>query len=51
MKRVGKEGIASEYLPWIMISVAILVIILLSIFLFKEEGLSLLDRIKGLFRG
>jgi len=47
----NKKGIVSEYLPWILISLAILVVLMISIFLLKEKGVSLLDELKGLFRG
>ena len=49
-KRDKKKGIVSEYLPWILIAVAVLVIVLLSIFLLKGKGISLIDKLKGLFR-
>lgn len=51
MKRVGKRGIASEYLPWILIAVAILVIVMIVIFILKGKGVSLIDQIKNIFRG
>lgn len=49
--RCGRtKGIVSDYLPWILIAVAVLVIVLLSIFLLKGKGISLIDKLKGLFR-
>ena len=48
---VGKKGIVSEYLPWIIIAVAVLVILMISIFFLKGKGLSALDGLKNLFRG
>jgi len=52
MKRViNKKGIISEYLPWILIAVAVLVILMIAIFVLKEKGFSLIDQIKDLFAG
>jgi len=48
-KRTDKKGIISEYLPWILIAVAVLVILLLAIFVLKDKGFSLIDQIKNLF--
>lgn len=54
MKRLNffseKKGIASEALPWILISIAILVILMLTIFILKGKGISLIDQLKGIFR-
>jgi hypothetical protein len=50
MKKGNKRGIAAEYLPWLLLSLILLVIVLISIFFLKEKGVSLLDQIKGLFR-
>jgi len=44
----GKRGIISDYLPWILIAVAVLVILMITIFLLKGEGSSLIDKIKNL---
>ncbi len=51
MKFINKRGVISEYLPWILIAVAVLAIIMISIFLLKDQGVSLIDKIKSLFRG
>ncbi len=45
-----KKGIVSEYLPWILISLAVLVIIVLFFIILKDKGFSLIEKIKGLFR-
>ncbi|MBU4069725.1 MAG: hypothetical protein KJ646_01975 [Nanoarchaeota archaeon] len=45
-----KKGVISEYLPWILIAIAVLTIIVISIFLLKEKGFTLIDQIKNLFR-
>ncbi|NCN51679.1 hypothetical protein GW931_01575 [archaeon] len=47
----GKKGIVSEYLPWILISLAILTVLMISIFFLKGKGISVLDGLKGIFRG
>ncbi|MFH1326595.1 MAG: hypothetical protein ABIH59_00520 [archaeon] len=49
MLNFKKRGVASEYLPWILIAVAILVILMITMFLMKDQGLSLIDKIKNLF--
>jgi len=51
MKKWNNKGISSEYLPWLLIALAILVILTLSIFLLKDKGLAVLDGIKQIFRG
>ena len=43
----NKRGIISEYLPWIIIAVAVLVILMITIFVLREEGVSLIDKIKN----
>lgn len=48
--RISKRGIVSEYLPWILIAVAVLVILMITIFLLKGRGESLIDSIKNFFR-
>tara|TARA_Y100000034_G_scaffold42057_1_gene51625 strand:+ start:4885 stop:5034 length:150 start_codon:yes stop_codon:yes gene_type:complete len=44
-----KRGIISDYLPWLLIAIAVLAIVMVSIFLLKDKGISLIDRIKDLF--
>ena len=55
MKRLknkkNKKGIVSEALPWILISIAIMVILMLSIFMLKDKGIVVIDKIRGIFRG
>lgn len=48
---MNKRGIVMEYLPWLLIALAVLTILALTIFLLKEKGTSLIDQIKNLFRG
>jgi len=47
-KRECKKGIISEYLPWILIAIAVLAILMLTIFILKGEGMSLIDKVKDL---
>jgi len=49
MKKRDKKGIVTEYLPWLLIALVVLVIVLMSIFILKEKGVSLIDQIKNLF--
>ncbi|MDZ4226743.1 MAG: hypothetical protein U1B79_01380 [Candidatus Pacearchaeota archaeon] len=51
MKKRGKRGIIADYLPWILIAVAVLVILMISIFILRGQGVSFIDKIKGLFGG
>lgn len=46
-----KRGVVSDYLPWILIAVAVLAILGLSAFLLRQQGSSLIDSIKNLVRG
>ncbi|MBS3084365.1 hypothetical protein J4411_00435 [Candidatus Pacearchaeota archaeon] len=52
MKRLcvakNKKGVVSEYLPWILISIAVLVVVMVAIFFLKEKGVSVLDFIKNI---
>lgn len=45
-----RRGIISEALPWIIISIAILVILMVSVFVMRGEGTSIIDKVKGLFK-
>ena len=44
------RAVISDYLPWLLIAVAILAIVMIAIFLLKEKGFSLIDQIKNLFK-
>jgi len=46
-----KKGIVSEYLPWLLIALAILIILSLSAFIFKGKGLEIISKGLELFRG
>ena len=51
MKKNGnKKGIITEYLPWLLISLAVLAIVMITIFFLKQEGISLIDKIKDIFK-
>lgn len=45
-----KRGIVTDYLPWLIIGIAILVIILVSIFLLRGKGATMIEQIKNLFK-
>ena len=45
-----KKGVVADYLPWLLIGIALLAIVLITIFLLKEKGFSLVDKIKNLWR-
>jgi len=49
MRDKNKKAIISEYLPWLLIGLAVLAILVITIFLLKEKGVSLIDQIKTLF--
>ena len=44
-----RRGIIADYIPWLIIGIAILVIISIAIFLLRGQGESLIDKIRGLF--
>jgi len=46
-----KRGIIADYIPWLIIGIAVLVIVSIAIFLMRGQGESLIDKIKGLFGG
>ena len=45
------KGIVSEYLPWLLIAVALLVILMISIFMLKDKGIEFIDKILSIFKG
>lgn len=45
-----KRGIVTEYLPWIIIAIAVLAVIMIAIFSLKSQGISLIDKIKDLVK-
>jgi hypothetical protein len=46
-----KRGIISDYLPWLLIGIAVLAILSLSVYFLREQGSSLIESIKNLVRG
>lgn len=50
-KKKRKLGVASEYLPWILIAVAVLAIVMIAIFFLREGGIDLIEKIKDLLSG
>ncbi len=50
MKRGDRRGIISDYLPWLLIAVAVLAILMIAIFVLKGEGVSWIDALKNIFR-
>jgi hypothetical protein len=50
MKRGNKKGVVTEYLPWIIIALLVLVIVVVTIAMFKSKGLTFIDQIKNFFR-
>ncbi len=48
---MNQKAVISEYLPWLLIAIAVLGIIMITIFLLKEKGILLIEQIKNLFRG
>jgi hypothetical protein len=45
-----KRGIVTEYLPWLLIALAVLAILMITIFVLREQGVSLIDQIKNILR-
>ncbi|MFH0972866.1 MAG: hypothetical protein V1768_02660 [Patescibacteria group bacterium] len=45
-----KKGVIADYLPWLIIGIALLAIIMTTIFFLKGGGESLIDKIKDLVR-
>lgn len=53
IKELNKDlrGIVTDYLPWLIIGLAVLVIMFVAILLLKEKGTGFIDYVKDLFRG
>ena len=45
----NSKAIVADYLPWLLIAVAVLVILMISIFILRGQGISLIDKLKNLF--
>jgi hypothetical protein len=51
MKNLGdKKGVVADYLPWLLIGIAILTMLMITVFLLKDQGFVLIDKIKNLVR-
>jgi hypothetical protein len=50
-KRGDKRGVVADYLPWIILAIVVLSVVMISIFVMRSKGFSLIDQLKGLFRG
>ena len=50
VSQIQKKGIVADYLPWLLISIAVLAIVLIFVFILREKGFSLIDQIKNIFR-
>jgi len=46
-----KRGIVSDYLPWILIALAVLTILMVAIMTMRETGIGFIDKFKDLLRG
>lgn len=46
----NKKGIVSEYLPWLLIAIAVIAIITIAILIMKDKGISFIDQIKNIFK-
>ena len=47
----NKKAIVADYLPWILIAVAVLVVLTISILVMKDKGFQLIDKLKSVFSG
>jgi|GEM_PF-2111810 len=53
MKKLVSDirGVISDYLPWLLIALAVLAILTISAIVLKEKGISVIDQIKNLLMG
>lgn len=47
----NRKAIVTDYLPWLIIGLAVLAIVFIAILLLKDKGVSFIDYVKDLFRG
>jgi len=45
----NRRGIVADYLSRLLIAIAVLVILMISIFILRGQGISLIDKIKDIF--
>ncbi len=50
MKKLNKKGDMWDFLIPVLIALGILVVIVIIVFILKAKGISLIDKIKDLFR-
>jgi Na+/H+ antiporter NhaC len=50
VERRGRRGVVTDYLPWLLIGIAVLAIILIAIWSMKSQGISLIDKIKNILK-
>lgn len=50
MKSRDKKGVISEYLPWLLISIAVLAILMITIYFLRQEGVSMIDKLKSILK-
>ena len=48
---MNKKGVIEDYLIWILLAVALLALVVGSIVLMSDGGISLIEKVKGLFGG
>ncbi len=46
-----KKGVISEYLPWLLMAIALLAILMVTLFLLRGKESSLIDQIKSFLGG
>jgi hypothetical protein len=46
----SRRGIITEYLPWIIIALLVLVMVFIAIFILRGTGNSFIDQLKNIFR-
>jgi hypothetical protein len=47
----NKRGVVSDYLPWLLIAIAILAVFSISALLLKDKGIEFIDKILSVFGG
>jgi len=46
-----RKGIVADYMPWLIIALAVLAILFIAIFVLRGQGESFIDKIKDIFGG
>ena len=46
-----KKGLISDYVPWLLIGVAVLVILMITLAVLKDQGIVMIDKLKNFFSG